>query len=90
MGDLHDLVMRQRAEEIERQKALKQDKKDLEKWQCHKCEQGIMKINLWPRLDGIFYNRICNRNPECNNRTRFKKYNAETVQGILENKEEAF
>jgi len=87
MADLHDLVMRQREEESQREKAYKENKKDKIKWQCHECEGGVLKIRLWPRLDGIFYNRVCSKSPECGNKTRFKKYNAETVQGILEEDE---
>jgi hypothetical protein len=86
LADLQDLVRRQRQEELELEKIAKKSQRDKEKWRCHKCGAGAMKITLWPRLDGVFYNRACS-NIECDNKTRMKKYNPETVDGILDQKE---
>lgn len=47
-------------------------------WKCHMCKSGHLEINLYTRLDGVFYYRKCN---ECDNRTKSQQYN-ESVTGI--------
>ena len=87
MVDLHDLVLKQRQEQLERERAESKKAKEKEKRKCFSCKEGHMRLTLWPRKDGVFYNRICSRSPQCGNRTKFKKYNPDKVEGILEETE---
>jgi hypothetical protein len=50
----------------------------IEKWSCHKCNQGVLKIIIVSRADGQYYFRSCNI---CDNRTKIKAYE-EAVEGI--------
>lgn len=43
-----------------------------DKWVCHQCSKGIIKLIKVPRPDGVWYFRKCN---ECTNRTEMKPYN---------------
>lgn len=47
-------------------------------WKCHECKSGYLEINLYTRMDGVFYYRQCS---ECSNRTKSQKYD-ENVTGI--------
>lgn len=52
-----------------------------EKWRCHSCSVGVMKLIIIPRGSGTSnYFRKCN-NTDCKNRTQVKEYN-ETVEGL--------
>jgi hypothetical protein len=42
-----------------------------EKWQCHKCDSGVLHFVPIDRHDGMFYIRVC-CNKKCNNRTGLK------------------
>lgn len=64
---LEALVSKQRTE----QKKIESKKEDDTKWICHECGKGHMKIFIFSRRDGVFYNRSCNN---CPNKTKLKKY----------------
>ena len=49
-----------------------------EKYKCFKCEEGVMVLSIFRRLDGTFYYRRCH---VCGNKTRMKKHNNK-VEGI--------
>ena len=49
-----------------------------EKWQCHQCEDGILRITILNRLDGTFYFRKCDC---CSHRTKLKKVH-DDVDGV--------
>lgn len=66
---LETLVSKQRSE----QKKIESKKQDDTKWLCHQCGKGHMKIFIFSRRDGVFYNRSCD-NTECGNRTKMKKF----------------
>jgi len=52
------------------------------KWQCHICEEGIMKLIIIPNgLGGSRYFRNCS-NPKCSNRTNVKEYTEEVDKGV--------
>lgn len=51
-----------------------------EKWKCHSCNTGIMKIIIVPRHDGKWYFRHCS-NQACKKRTDLKQYH-DKVEGI--------
>jgi ribosomal protein S20 len=52
-----------------------------QKWKCHACGTGVMKLIVFTRPDGKFYIRACNNKPSCTNRTDAKRWSDE-VQGI--------
>lgn len=56
-------------------------KKLEEKWRCHKCQEGIMKLIVFSRPDGKHYIRACSNRNKCQNRTEPKQWNEE-VEGI--------
>jgi hypothetical protein len=73
---LSELMQKQAKEdELENQEKLLEDK-----WRCHKCNEGVMKIHSIKRLDGVFYWRICSNN-NCGNKTKLQRY-SENVEGI--------
>ncbi len=72
---LHELVQ-QKTEEDE----LAQAEKIAEnKWRCYDCNNGVLKIHLLKRLDGVFYYRCCS-NPECGKRTKLQRH-SKSVEG---------
>jgi hypothetical protein len=73
---LHELVQK----ETEEAQAVELDKKMLEKWRCHKCGDGVLKLHLLKRLDGTFYYRKCN-GLACDHKTRLKRYTND-VEGV--------
>ena len=78
IAHLIELVDIQRRED----KKLHEDKIDIDvrgKWQCFNCDEGIMKLMIFNRIDGVFYYRRC----ECGNKTRMKKYH-DGVEGVEE------
>ena len=73
---LQELIEKQN-EEVE----LEQQEKMLKnKWRCHKCSEGVLKIHILKRLDGIFYWRRCS-NPNCDHKTKLQRYTKD-VEGI--------
>jgi ribosomal protein S20 len=70
----------QSVKEIEDDKVFKF--KELEdKWRCHKCQEGIMKLIVFSRPDGKHYIRACSNRGKCQNRTEPKEWK-EDVEGI--------
>ena len=55
-----------------------------EKWSCHKCDDGVMVLQIFKRLDGVFYYRRCKL---CGNKTKMKKYK-EDVTGVTQDQYE--
>lgn len=54
------------------QEAYEESQKKLKaKWECHKCDDGYMKMVIINRPDGKHYFRSCTN---CDNRTNMKKY----------------
>lgn len=53
---------------------------DLKKaWACRSCQEGVLEITLYQRLNSTYYFRICN---SCGYRTIGKPYSKE-VKGIV-------
>jgi ribosomal protein S20 len=70
--------------------ALKDIKKEIvhkfedlkKKWQCHICEEGVIKLIIIPNgLGGSRYFRKCS-SPKCQNRTEVKTYSEDVDPGI--------
>jgi len=75
--NLQDLM--QKFDKIEVEDDLKLSKKAKEKkWKCFNCEEGILRLKVFERPDGIFYLRKCDC---CDNRTKLKKWNKD-IDGI--------
>jgi hypothetical protein len=56
--------------------------KELEdKWKCHKCNIGVMRLIVFNRPDGKHYIRSCSNRENCNNRTEVKKWH-DKVEGV--------
>lgn len=53
-----------------------------EKWKCHKCLTGYLRMVLLDRGDKKFYMRVC-VNVNCGNRTVLKPYTSD-IEGITE------
>jgi hypothetical protein len=51
-------------------------------WSCLKCKSGWLEIILYSKLGQTFYYRKCNK---CDHRTKGKRYNSESVKGIVIN-----
>jgi ribosomal protein S20 len=51
-----------------------------QKWKCHACGTGVMKLIVYTRPDGKWYLRKCNQQT-CTNRTEAKRWHDE-VEGI--------
>lgn len=69
----------QKLVEIEKNKEL--TFKEMEqKWKCHKCGIGLMKLIMFNRLNEKWYLRKCN-DTKCDNRTEAQKWHEE-VDGI--------
>lgn len=72
---LHELVQQKTAED-----ELAQAEKIAEnKWRCYDCGNGVLKIHLLKRLDGVFYYRCCS-NSECGKRTKLQRH-SKAVEG---------
>ena len=50
------------------------------KWQCHKCNEGYMKLIIIERQDGKKYFRCCS-SPTCKNRTEVQDWHP-AVEGV--------
>lgn len=56
--------------------------KELEdKWKCHKCQVGVMRLIVFTRPDGKHYIRACSNRGKCQNRTESKPWH-EKVEGV--------
>lgn len=55
--------------EVEKEETFEQMAK---KWQCHKCNEGVMKLTVVTRQDGKWYFRKCTIS-KCTNRTDLKQ-----------------
>lgn len=76
-NNLKDLL--EKCDEEGREERLRQEQqRHIEKWLCHKCENGLLKLVIITRKDGTFYFRKCNN---CPNRTGTQKYHSK-VEGI--------
>lgn len=75
--NLKELVDKHNEQDLEEQK-IKEEEFLNKKWQCHECHEGVLKLKILERRDGIWYYRSCNL---CKNRTKLKRYNSE-VEGI--------
>lgn len=51
-------------------------------WECKKCCDGWLEINLYPKMGETWYYRFCT-NPICKNRTKGQRYDEQSVKGIL-------
>ena len=51
-------------------------------WACKMCNSGYLEITLYSKLGQTFYYRKCN---SCQNRTKGKRYDSESVKGIIKN-----
>lgn len=73
---LHELITKQNEEsELEQKEKMMKNK-----WRCFECNEGILKIHIMKRLDGVFYWRCCS-NPECGHKTKLQRYTKD-VEGI--------
>lgn len=61
---------------VESQKQSDLKAKLQDKWRCHTCEKGFLKIIKVPSGDGLGYFRKCD-NTKCTKKTRLKPYNTE-------------
>lgn len=67
-------------ERFEKQEARRQLKRT---WECWECKEGVLKIIIFPRRDGIFYWRKCT---SCDHRTKLQPY-TNKVKGIKDEDE---
>jgi hypothetical protein len=51
-------------------------------WSCESCNIGWLEITLYSKLGVTNYYRKCNN---CDNRTKGKRYDGDSVKGILKN-----
>lgn len=51
-----------------------------QEWKCHKCPKGFLEIFIYTKLNQTCYYRTCN---ECENRTLAKRYDPNSVKGII-------
>lgn len=72
---LHELVQQKTAED----ELAQAEKIEENKWRCYDCGNGVLKIHLLKRLDGVFYYRCCS-NPECGKRTKLQRH-SKSVEG---------
>lgn len=49
-----------------------------DKWRCHQCETGVLKLLIFSNRAGKFYFRICS-NEKCRKRTKVQPYTDEVV-----------
>jgi hypothetical protein len=75
LKELLDSQDRQEQEEVSREREVKM-------WSCWECKQGILKLIIMERRDGVFYLRKCD-NKLCHKQTKPQKYH-DDVKGIKE------
>ena len=81
--NLKDLVIKQ-AKEDEEMAKVRAGKKLRDKWKCHECGEGYLRIILLPMLDKVKYIRKCSNFPTCRHQTKAKVYIKGQVKGIFE------
>ena len=75
--NLQELVQKQ-AEEDKIVEKSKKNNRLKQKWACFQCDDGVLRLIILNRRDGVFYYRSCSA---CNNRTKPQKYH-KLVDGI--------
>lgn len=73
---LHELIQKQNDEVA----VADQERNLINRWKCYECNEGVLKIHILKRLDGVFYWRICS-NENCGHKTKLQRYTKE-VEGI--------
>ncbi len=77
-----DLEQYQNLREIEDKNKIEERELTLkqleEQWKCYQCAEGVMRLKLWNRRDGLKYQRMCDA---CGNRTKVKPYK-DGVKGV--------
>lgn len=68
--NIKDIVARHHQEDVN-DKLLEEKKKLKKKYKCFDCEEGVLELKSFSRMDGLFYFRKCT---DCNNRTKMKPY----------------
>ena len=51
-------------------------------WLCEDCMSGWLEIFLYPKMGQSWYYRVCS-NDECKKRTKGKRYDEQSVKGII-------
>jgi hypothetical protein len=74
--NLDDLTQQQYEEEYP--VTAKDLKTQQNKWKCHKCSEGILKIIIVNKMGKAYYLRKCNF---CSNKTKLQPYTKE-VEGV--------
>ncbi len=77
MENLQEIVHKY-TQDVEASEILAKDTKKEQRWKCHDCEDGIMRLKVFERQNGIVYYRKCDK---CDNRTKLQKWN-KNVEGI--------
>ena len=49
-------------------------------WACRNCDGGVLEICLYPKTGQTWYYRKCT---DCKNRTQGKRYDEQSVKGII-------
>lgn len=77
--NLKDVIEAQ--EKADKREAEAQDEVKLKKeWGCWDCKEGVLRLQVFERRDGVFYFRKCDH---CTKRTALKPYNNK-VKGVKE------
>jgi Zn finger protein HypA/HybF involved in hydrogenase expression len=75
--NLQDMMQKFDAQEVKENQ--ENDIREQEKkWKCHNCSDGVLRLKVFERQDGIMYFRKCDN---CDNRTELKKWN-KNVEGV--------
>lgn len=84
--DVKELIEHQ-YEEDKKVSSKRSNKNYKEKYSCHECGSGHLRIILLPIRGKVMYRRRCSNHPECKNMTDKKPYDPETVEGIFEHED---
>lgn len=71
-------LLHKHSEEDLQQRIEEENESQKQRWKCFECHDGILKLKIFERRDGIFYFRKCDN---CTNRTKTQKW-SEDVEGI--------
>ncbi len=74
---LQELVEAQEIEDEQATSKSKKEQKLAEQWKCNECDDGVLKLLVINRPDGVFYFRKCNC---CAKKTRIKRYHSEVKE----------
>jgi hypothetical protein len=74
--NLKQIVEKQAKEDAEAESTVHHER-SMRDWKCRECTDGVLRISIIQRLDGVFYYRSCTH---CPNRTKLQKY-TEDVKG---------